>query len=275
MKLILFSKMLQDKNVKELITLAHELGLDGYDLAVRPGHPVHPENAATALVDAARLFQMEGLSIPLITSPTDLVLPDHPAVEPMLSAMDAADVRMIKPGYFKFDPAEQDYWQEVDRAKIALEGWAALAKKYNVKICYHNHSRRCMGLNAATMAHLIQGFDPSLIGAYLDPGHLAVEGEEFAVGAAIVRKWLSIVGLKDVLLTRADKNGHGTASKAWIGAGTGVVDWTDVFSELTRIGFDGPLSVHNELKVPEDELMPAMKRDVTFFKRFRDQAVAS
>ena len=275
MKLILFSKMLQDKNVKELITLAHELGLDGYDLAVRPGHPIHPDNAATELVEAVSTFRKEGLSVPLVTTPTDLVLPDHPEAEPMLSAMDAADVRLIKPGYFKFDPAEQDYWQEVDRVRDALEGWAALAEKYNVKICYHNHSRRCMGINAGMMAHLIQGFDPRLIGAYLDAGHLVVEGEEFAVGAAIVKSHLSIIGLKDVLLTRTEKDGHGEISKAWVEAGIGMVDWTAVFSELARIEFDGPLAVHSEFKVPDSEFMPAMKRDVAFFKRFRDQAVAS
>ena len=272
MKLILFSKMLKDRSVDELIPLAHGLGLDGFDLCVRPGYPISPDNAATDLVGAVRRFRRDGLSVPVVTTPTDFVLPDHPAAEPLLSAMDRADVRLIKPGYFRFDPAGQDYWKEVDRVRGALEGWAALAEKYEVRICCHNHSGRLMGLNAGTMAHLIQGFDPRLIGAYLDPGHLAVEGEAFAVGVAIVKKYLSIVGLKDVLLTRADKDGHGAISKAWVEAGAGVVDWTGVFSELVRIGFDGPLSVHSEFNVPEREFMATLERDVAFFKRFRDEA---
>ena len=54
MKLVMFSKMLKEKSVEELAELAQELGIDGYDLAVRTGYPVNPDNAATALPEAAR-----------------------------------------------------------------------------------------------------------------------------------------------------------------------------------------------------------------------------
>ena len=56
MKLVMFSKMLKEKSVEELAELAQELGIDGYDLAVRTGYPVNPDNAATALPEAARRF---------------------------------------------------------------------------------------------------------------------------------------------------------------------------------------------------------------------------
>lgn len=46
MKLIMFSKMLKEKSPVELVTLAKEWGLDGYDLCVRPGYAVNPDNAA-------------------------------------------------------------------------------------------------------------------------------------------------------------------------------------------------------------------------------------
>ena len=49
MKLILFSKMLKDRSIDALADLAASLGIDGYDLAVRPGHPVNPDNVAAAL----------------------------------------------------------------------------------------------------------------------------------------------------------------------------------------------------------------------------------
>ena len=60
MKLILFSKMLKEKSVEELADLAVELGIDGYDLCVRPDYPVNPDNAATALPQAARTLAQQG-----------------------------------------------------------------------------------------------------------------------------------------------------------------------------------------------------------------------
>ena len=45
MKLIVFSKMFKDKNPEDLVNLAQEYGFEGYDLCVRPGYPVSPDNA--------------------------------------------------------------------------------------------------------------------------------------------------------------------------------------------------------------------------------------
>jgi hypothetical protein len=45
-KLIVFSKMLQELGIAELIDFAQELGIEGYDMAVRPGYPVNPDNVA-------------------------------------------------------------------------------------------------------------------------------------------------------------------------------------------------------------------------------------
>jgi len=179
MQLVVFSKMFRDKSVPELIELAHAHGFEGYDLCVRPGYPVNPENAHKELVAAVRAMKREGLSIPMVTGNFDLLTPDHPTAEPILSAMDQADVRLIKLGYFEIDPHEQDYWQLVGQIRAALEGWQDLGRKYGVRVCYHTHSGNLMGLNCAALMHLLEGFDPRYIGAYVDPGHMVVNGEGF------------------------------------------------------------------------------------------------
>lgn len=268
MKLIVFSKMFKEKSIPELVELALAHGFDGYDLCVRPGYPVNPENAGQKLVEVVQAMNAAGLSIPMVTGNFDLLTADHPTAEPILAAMDKADVRLIKLGYFHFDPFEQDYWQQVDLVRRAFEGWQALGKEHNVKICYHTHSHRCMGLNCAALMHLIRGFDPQYIGAYIDVGHMVVEGEEFPVGVGMVKEYLSIISLKDVLLVREEGNGHGKAVAKWVPAGEGMVDWTAVFSELGRARFDGPLSVHCEFRVPKDTFMDVFEREVPFFRRF-------
>lgn len=270
MKLILFSKMLKEKSVEDLADLAGELGLDGYDLAVRPEYPVNPDNVATALPAAAKVMRAVGVDIPMLTGSFDLLEPDHPTAEPILGAMDEADVRLVKLGYFKFDPAAMDYWDEVDRVRGIFAGWARLAEKHRVKVCYHTHSNRNMGLNAGMLAHLIKDLDPRYIGAYIDTGHLVAEGEEFSVAAAIVRDYLSIVSLKDFLMHREAKANHGSARREVVEAGQGMVDWTAVFDELRRIGYTGPGSIHCEFEA--DDFLAAVGREAAFFRALRDQA---
>src|SRR5262245_10947095 len=61
MKFIYFTKFLQSLDVKDLVAFCKSAGLDGVDLAVRPGYPIHPGNAPTALPEAAKAFADEGL----------------------------------------------------------------------------------------------------------------------------------------------------------------------------------------------------------------------
>ena len=169
MQLIVFSKMLREKSIAELIDLAQRHGYNGYDLAVRPGHPVNPDNAAQALPQAQAQMAQAGLRIGMVTGNFDLLTADHPLAEPLLAAMDSADVRLLKLGYFKFEPETMEYWEQVERVRRAFAAWEKLARVYNVKICYHTHSHYCMGLNAAALMHLLRDFDPACLGAYLDP----------------------------------------------------------------------------------------------------------
>ena len=61
MRRIVFSKMLQELGIAELIDFAQELGIEGYDMAVRPGYPVNPDNVAEALPEAVSQFRANGL----------------------------------------------------------------------------------------------------------------------------------------------------------------------------------------------------------------------
>ena len=271
MKLIVFSKLLRDKSIDELAELALQHQFDGYDLCVRPGYPVSPDNAAVELPKAVKRLADSGLSVPMVTGNFDLLSPDHPTAKPILAAMDKAGVRLIKLGYYRFDPEAQEYWAEVDRIRTIFEDWERMGREYGVKICYHTHSGRLMGLNCATLAHLIRGFDPRYIGAFVDAGHTAIEGAEFPVGLSIVREYLSIVAVKDVLVEREEVNGHGRRLLSWVPAGQGIVDWTAVFDELKRVGYGGPVSVHCEFHVPEGQFWPNFEREVKFFRAQRER----
>lgn len=262
MQLLYFSKMFKDSDVADLIRRGHEIGVDGYDLAVRPGYVVGPDNVES-LPQAVKALRAEALDVPMVTAPGDFLRASDPRAERYLRAMAQADVHLLKLGYFGFD-AQKDYWAEVDGIRRELSAWERLGEQYGVTICYHTHSGNCLGLNGSALAHLIHGFDPRFIGGYLDPGHLLVCGEPFDFAAAVVADQLRIVALKDRLFTQK-----------WVPAGQGDVNWAPVFATLVARGFDGPLSIHAEYHMESPEAYyRSLIDEVAYFKRLRDEAIA-
>jgi sugar phosphate isomerase/epimerase len=155
----------------------------------------------------------------------------------------------------------------VDKARLAIAGWQDLGRKYNIKVCCHVHSHNMLGVNCASLSHIIKDFDPEFVGAYIDPGHMIIEGEEFPMGLAIVKDYLCAAALKDAMLRRVEKNGHGAWKKEWVEAGQGMVDWAIVSEELKRIKFQGPFSIHMELDFDQTDLLNVLKRETAFFRK--------
>lgn len=259
MQVIHFSKIFPDADAGELIRRAHVTGAEGYDLAVRPGYTVGPDNVEE-LPALVKTLRAENLAVPMITAPGDFLSASDALAPRYLKAMAAAEVSLIKLGYFKFD-ATRDYWEAVDEIHREMEGWEKMAQGYGVTVCYHTHSGPCMGQNASSLAHLIHGFDPRYIGGYLDPCHLRMCGESFDFAAAVIADQLKIVALKDVL----------TPSRQLVPAGEGHVDWKLVFATLAARGFNGPLTVHTEMPLPEGEaVLPLVAKEISYFKQMRD-----
>src|SRR5262245_18482705 len=102
MKYVYFTKTLRGQDIKGLAAFCKEVGLDGVDLAVRPGYPVTPANAARALREAARAFADAGLIIGLVTAPTGLVGPEGKEAGTIFDACAKAKVPAVKIGYFAY-----------------------------------------------------------------------------------------------------------------------------------------------------------------------------
>src|SRR3954452_7703350 len=102
MRYVYFTKLLQSLDLAGLIAFFKEVGLDGADLAVRPGYPVNPDNALAELPRAAKVFRDEGLVIGLVTAPTTLNDPESPVARTLFDACGTAGVPAIKVGYFPY-----------------------------------------------------------------------------------------------------------------------------------------------------------------------------
>ena len=249
MEIVLNSKFFTELSVEQLGEKAIELGYDGVDICVRPGHPIHIDNVMEALPEAMQVWRGQNLVCPLATAGTDITDPNAPEVEGLYAACAEAGIPRLKIGFWRFNE-EDDYWQVIDAARRNLEGFSAFSEKYGVQTCYQIHSGPCLGSNCAGLMHLIRGFDPQHIGAYPDPGHLALDGEDWAMGLAMIGDYLSIVGIKDALyLPQPDHTPPYVP--CFVKVGDGCVDWHRYLGFLCKSSFDVPLTVHTEYRFDE------------------------
>jgi sugar phosphate isomerase/epimerase len=241
----MFTKHLQGLDVPGIIEALQSVGVEGADLCVRPGYPVDPENVERALPATARQFAAEGLSIPLVTAPTDLTRPDVDYAQRLYAACGEAGVGHVKLGYWHWSP-EREYWHEVTAIRDHLAGFQELSRTHGVQTCLHTHSGYSMGLNASAMMHLVKGFDPRYIGVYLDPGHLSIVGEPIEMALDIVGEYLSVVSMKDLERQRVLLDGEVTRRTRVVRLGHGFADLEALLRTLTKMGFAGPVSFHSE-----------------------------
>ncbi len=249
MHIILNSKFFSELSPADLGSTAKAYGYDGIDLCVRPGHPVNLDNVDQTLPNAVKVFDEEGIVCPLATAPVDFNDPSSSEAQRLYAACEAASVPLVKIGYWYFKEGD-DYWSVLDHAREGLDGFARLSEKHHVKTLYHTHSGSCLGSNCAGLMHLLTGFEPANVGAYVDFGHMALDGEDLAMGLSIVADYLAAAGIKDGFhAPRPDQTPPFRPQFAALGKGS--VDWGRALGLLTRMGFTGPLAVHTEYEFDE------------------------
>ena len=261
MQYLYFTKSLQALDIPGVIAFLKDAGLDGADMAVRPGYPVTPDNAAMELPKAAKAFKDAGLVIGLVSTPTTLNDPDVAASKIVFEACARAEVPAVKVGYFpyqgKFDAA-------LAEARRRMAGFAKLAEKTGVKACYHTHSGNNLGNHRAGLRLLLHDLDPHHVGAFLDTGHLAVNGGPIRYELDMARQWLSLVSIKDMLWEKK--------KDAWeyhvVPAGEGIVRWADVAAGLKEVRYGGTISLHGEYEAKDlAQRKELAKAELAFLKK--------
>ena len=261
MRYVYFTKTLKPLDVKGLIAFCKDAGLDGVDLAVRDGYAVNPGNMAQALPEAAKALSGEGLTIGLVTADTGVNDPASKTAKGLFEASAAAGVPAIKIGYFPYKAPVDD---AIKSARARLSGFARLAEATKVKACCHTHSGNYIGNNAASMRLLLQDFDPHHVGAFLDTGHTAVNGGPFRLEMDLLRPWVALLAIKDMLWEK-DKAG-------WkyhvVPAGDGIVRWADVGQAVKETKFNGTISLHGEYETKDiAERKELAKRELALLKK--------
>jgi sugar phosphate isomerase/epimerase len=261
MRYVYFTKTLQTLDLPALTTFLKDAGLDGADLAVRPGYPVTPDNAATELPRAVKAFKDAGLVIGLVTAPTNMSDPESATARALFEACGKAGVPAIKIGYF---PYKGKFETTLAEARKHLAGFAKLAAKTSVRACCHTHSGNYLGNNGAGMRLLLADLDPHHIGAFLDTGHTAVNGGPIRMEMDLVRPWLSLLAIKDMLWQKEKERWQSHV----VPVGDGIVRWDEVGQAVKEHGFNGTVSLHGEYEAKDlAERKKLAKQELALLKK--------
>ena len=266
MQFVMFTKHLQGLEIPGIIEGLKSAGVQGADLCVRPDYPVNPENVEQALPAAAKQFEDEGLSIPMVTTPGDFTDPGMDYAERLYAACGQIGVKHLKLGYWHWNP-EMHYWDEMDRVRGLLDGFQKLSEKHGVQTVVHNHSGHSMGLNSSSAMAVVNGFDSKHVGVFADAGHLSICGEPIDMALDIVRDYLSVISFKDLMRDKRIQDGQTTWLTRVVRIGHGFVDWRTLLATLKKIGYEGVVTMHAEYSGdPVDSVIDLTRIDLRFIK---------
>jgi len=263
----MFSKHLQELDFERLGEEVSKMGFDGVDLTVRKGGHIEPENAKAQLPVANRALQNFNLSLTMIT--TNFTDASEPFAEDVFAVAADCGVKFIKLGYWRYREFGS-LQQLVDVARKSLEGIAKLAERNNVCAVVHTHSGNFLTASLFVLAKLLEGFDPEIFGAYVDAGHIFIEGGlmGWQQGLEVLSGKIRVVACKDFAWFR--ENNRWTVKVVPIGEG--IVRWREFFACLRQIGFDGPISVHSEYEgLTTEQVISQTRKDLPLLKRFASE----
>ncbi len=272
MELVMFSKML--KNVGNLSVdsagdCIADLGFDGVDLTVRPEGHVLPEEAMRRLPEAVDILGSRGLSVPMIT--TGITDAGEKYAEDIFKTASECGVGFLKLGYWRYE-GFGTIGKQIERVrKGSIKGIHELSREYDVTAGIHIHSGDFLTANPAVVKMLLEDYDPEHLCAYIDPGHMAVEGglSGWKVGMDLLQERIRMVAVKDFgWFHEKDKTGEWGWRARVVPLSEGLVPWAEVFAYLQKIAFDGPMSLHSEYDdVTLEELIRRTRQDLQYAKR--------
>jgi len=273
MELIMFTKMLKNVgnlSIDEAGDCIAELGFDGVDLTVRSEGHVLPEEVVRRLPEAVDILMSKGLTVPMIT--TAITDANEKYAREIFKTASECGVKFIKLGYWEYEGFGTVRNQVKNVREKNLKAIYELSKDHGVTAGIHIHSGDFLTANTAVVQMLLQDFDPAYLCAYIDPGHMAVEGglSGWKIGIDLLQEHIRMVAVKDFgwFQEKSEKESRKKWKVKTVPLSEGLVPWPEVFMYLRRIDFDGPVSVHSEYdNVNLGELIRRTKEDLEYLRK--------
>lgn len=247
-KIACFTKSFQDRPIPEVCRMFKQIGLDGLDLTVRPKGHIEPEQVAGELPKAVAAAKQAGVEILFLTT---AVTDADADAERLLAAAAEQGIRRIKLGYYRYQPFGTLAAQLAEIRKRLAEV-AKLAAKHQVLPCVHIHSGTFIPSHGTQLYELLRDFSPQEVGAYLDTGHMALEGggDGWRQGIDLLAPWIALVAVKNFSWEVAGRDAQG--QQLWrtrtVPVADGICPLPRFIAALKAVGYTGVYSLHSEYK---------------------------
>jgi sugar phosphate isomerase/epimerase len=267
-QVLVFVKHWPELSLQALGGMVKELGFDGVELPVRPGFQVFPENAARMLPEAVRILADQGIRTASVAADAseEIIKACGKAGVPLIRIMAPVD---MKTGYLATE----------SRAKKRLDALLPALEDHGIAIGVQNHCGMFIG-SAVGIMHLIESYDPKLVGAVLDLGHSGLVGEPDEMAIDVVWSHLLLVNLKSAYWRRpaGPEVKDALWKPYWTLGGFGLCSWSKVIEELRRRRYGGDICLTAEYSSPDENshldgeaVKERARRDLEYLRSLLDE----
>lgn len=273
-----FSKNFHWLDYNGMADAAAQLGFDGVDITVRPEGHVIPERVADDLPKAVEAVKKAGLKVHMIT--TAITSADDKFTEPILKTASSQGIGYYRMGWIHYDE-KKSMNDNLDAFKLRMSRLAALNHKYQIRGDYQNHSGVSFGSPIWDLWMVLKDVDTEWVGSQFDIMHAQVEGgNTWQLSLKLLKANITTIDIKDFIWA---KTGQGWKAEV-VPLGDGMIDYRKYLALLKEYNLDGPFSMHFEyplggvengakqITVSKDDVMKAMKRDLTKFRSMLSEA---
>jgi sugar phosphate isomerase/epimerase len=282
-KISMFSKHLQWLDYENMARVAAEIGLGGVDLTLRPQGHVLPENVERDLPKVMEIVKKAGLNIFMIA--TAVLDADDPLTDKILKTASSLGINHYRTGWMHYDDT-RTVEENIRLVESRLRKLAKLNEKYSISGEYQNHS----GVGAEgiyfggaiwDLAEVLKNIDSTWLGSQYDIYHAAEEATDtWPVSLKLISPYIRSIDIKDFKLIEKD----GTTKAESVPLGEGIVDFKKYFSILKELKINVPVSIHceyplggaesgaSQLSVNEQDVITAMKKDLSMLKKYLHEA---
>ena len=139
----------------------------------------------------------------------------------------------------------------------------------------HIHSGPYLSASAQTVSMLLDGRDPRAVGAYVDSGHMGIEGGYggWIQGLDMLAGRINLVALKAMGWRQAEVEGKKVWQRIMLPLDEGIVDVKLFLQHVKATGFDGTITFHSEYQgshsfkdMNVEELIEQTRKDVAYVR---------